>query len=62
MVEFRQMFLPTLVEGAQNSSPLVLVLILGVFAKVLKTPPPNFEHLESLGRFGGQASVAHPPT
>jgi hypothetical protein len=29
--------------------PLVLVLILGVFTKVRKTPPINFAHLESPG-------------
>jgi hypothetical protein len=32
------LFLSTFAEGAQNSSPLVLELILGVFLKVRKTP------------------------
>ena len=39
-------FTQPLGQGAQNSLPWALALILGVFAKVLKTPPPNFAHLD----------------
>ena len=36
-------------QGAQNSLPLGMALIPGVFAKVRKTPPPNFAHLDEAG-------------